>query len=98
MATLLEQLSLYCREHGRVCPLPDQWHRLWEMLPNKGPRGAGWDPSLPLILAAWYDTSDEAKQERLQLHLRWASDHACLDQVDGFLRSLSEDEWHHRGD
>jgi hypothetical protein len=96
--TDLQQLLIYCRENGRVCPMPQHWNRLWEMLPNRSRRGVGWEPSLPLILAAWWEASDEAKQERLELHLRWATEHAVLDQVAAFLRSLPENEWHHRGE
>ena len=44
------------------------------MLPNENRR----EPSLPLILAAWSETSDEAKQERLELYLRWADQHGVL--------------------
>jgi glycine/D-amino acid oxidase-like deaminating enzyme len=98
MAESLERLLTYCRENGRVCPMPQQWHRLWDMLPEKSCRGVGWEPSLPLILAAWWEASDEEKKERLEAHLRWASDHGVVDQVAEFLRSLTESEWHHRDD
>ena len=94
----LKQLLTYCAENGRVCPLPQQWHRLWDMLPDKIQRGVGWEPSLPLILAASWEASDQAKQERLELHLRWAAEHDALDQVGEFLRSLPESEWHHHGE
>jgi hypothetical protein len=98
MTELLEQLLVYCRENGRVCPLPHQWNRLWEMLPNRSRAGAGWKPPAPLILAAWWETSDEMKQERVGLHLNWAAEHGAFDDVANFLRALPEREWHHRGD
>jgi hypothetical protein len=98
MTGSLDQLIIYCRENGRVCPVPQQWNRLYEMLPDKSPRGAGWEPSAPLILAAWWEASDAAKQERLELHLRWAAEHDALERVEAFVRSLAESEWYHRGD
>ena len=36
---------------GRVCPQPQAWQRLWDMLPGKHRTGGGWSPPLPLILA-----------------------------------------------
>jgi hypothetical protein len=94
----LQHLLAYCAEHGRVCPVPQQWLRLWDVLPNKRLGGAGWEPSLPLILGAWWEASDEEKQERLAVHLRWAAEHDALGQVEQFLRSLPKTEWHRRGD
>jgi hypothetical protein len=65
------------------------------MLPNKKRVGAGWDPPLPLIFAAWWEASDDAKQERFQLHIRWAAAHGVLKTVGQFLWSLPESEWYH---
>ena len=39
------------------------------MLPNREPRGAGWEPPLPLILAAWWEASHSSKRARLKEHL-----------------------------
>lgn len=86
MTEPLEQLLIYCRENGRVCPTPQQWNRLWEMLPDKRQHGARWEPSLPLILAAWWDPPGASKQERLESHLRWTAEHNALDEVANFLR------------
>jgi hypothetical protein len=95
--TDLEQLLGYCAENDRVCPMPLPWHQVWDILPAKKRDGADWDPPLPLILAAWWDTSDDAKRERFELHLHWAAAHGALDTVAQFLRSFPESEWHHRG-
>jgi hypothetical protein len=64
-------------------------------LPNRRRKGAGWEPALPLILAAWWEASDQQKQERLEQHVRWANDHGCMEQIAEFLHSLPESEWHH---
>ena len=89
MSDTVESLVAYCRENNRVCPLPLLWNRLWEMLPNRTRVGAGWQPPLPLILAAWHDTPAMLKMLRLAEHIEWAAQqvHARglgrrLDEID----------------
>ena len=94
MSDTVESLIAYCKENGRVCPLPMHWHRLWEMLPNRTFLGVGWEPSLPLILGGW-SSPDLAKMLRLAEHIEWAEKHGALDDVAAFLRGLCEDDWHH---
>lgn len=72
MSTQLQSLIDYCSENERVCPMPSKWNDLWEMLPNRSRVGGGWEPALPLILAAWYDTPVMLKVLRLREHLEWA--------------------------
>ncbi len=94
----VQNLIAYCRENGRVCPMPQRWSALWEMLPNRTRVGAGWQPPLPLILGAWHDTPGLLKMLRLAEHIEWAAEHGGLEAVARFLRALSEDEWFHIGD
>jgi hypothetical protein len=68
------------------------------MLPNRTRTGGGWEPTLPLILGAWDDTSALLKMLRLKEHINWADQHGVLDDVDKFLRSLPESEWAHIGE
>lgn len=91
----LASLLSFVRENGRVCPLPQKWNELWEMLPQRRRAGAGWEPPLPLILAAWDHTSDSEKQDRLALHLNWAAERRALNEVAQFLKSLPREQWHH---
>ena len=51
MKTPFEKLIEYCNENDRICPIPIYWNELWKMLKNKKRK----EPSLPLILAAWYE-------------------------------------------
>ena len=95
---MLESLLEYCREAARVCPVPHRWNELWELLPSRERSGAGWEPSPPLILGAWWNTSNLDKMVRFESHVRWADDHGGLADVDEFLRRLPETEWHHLGD
>ena len=94
----LESLSEYCVSHGRVCPMPMKWNDLYQMLNDTKQVGAGYEPSIPLILGAWGNTSDEDKIHRLKIHIKWASDHNQLDEIGGYLRALSEEDWAHSGE
>jgi len=98
MEISLEELVRYGEEGGRVCPAPNRWNELWELLPNRRRVGGGWEPHLPLILGAWWHTSDLEKRERFLEQLRWADEYGALEEVAQFLRSLPEDEWHHEGE
>ncbi len=93
-----DSLIMFSRENGRVCPQPILWNRLWGLLPNRVQVGAGWQPPLPLILAAWHDTPAMLKMLRLAEHIEWAEQHGALDVVGKFLRDLREEDWFHMDD
>jgi hypothetical protein len=78
----------------RVCPVPKKWQELWEMLPDKQRIDGQWAPPLPLILDGWWYSSDEQKADRLKQHCEWAAEHEALSEVDAFLRSLVDVDWH----
>jgi len=98
VASPLNALLEYVRANSRVCPQPQRWNQLWEMLPEHRQVGVGWQPTLPLILAAWWDTPALQKMLRLEEHIRYAGAHGLLPQVDRFLRELPEQDWAHLGD
>lgn len=91
----LTSLLDFVKANERVCPMPVQWNELWQMLPGRQRHGATWEPPPPLILTAWWDTPSFAKMERLAEHIRYASAHGVLAEVDRFLRALPEAEWAH---
>jgi len=97
MATL-EEVVAEVQKNNRVCPQPQKWQQLYEMLRNNLREGGGLEPSLPLILAAWWDTPALSKMLRLREHVEWAATHGCLEEVHSFLRKLPEDQWHHIGE
>ena len=68
------------------------------MLPGRSRVGAGWQPALPLILAAWHEAPAMLKMLRLAEHIEWAAKHDLLEAIGKFLRELREDDWHHIGD
>jgi hypothetical protein len=92
MEAKLAELLEYVRSERRVCPTPQYWDRLWQMLRDRKRVAGGWDPPAPLILAAWYEPA-ELKMERLEEHIRYAAEHGALDEVDTYLRSLSTEQW-----
>jgi hypothetical protein len=98
MDKALSNLLDYCKLNNRVCPRPIQWDELWKLLPDRKRDGFGWQPPIPLILAGWWESDNSEKQRRLFDHIQWAYDHGILEKVDRYLRSLSEDQWHHVGD
>lgn len=90
----LQELLKFIQDGGRVCPQPGKWHELWEMLPDRQRVGSGWQPPLPLILAAWEHTTGIEKMLRLRQHIEYAEAKGVLNQVDRYLRDLPASEWY----
>lgn len=97
MSAELEELLAYSNAERRVCPQPQRWNELWELLPERKRVDNGWEPALPLILGAWRHTSDAEKRERFFSHIRWASEYGDLSKVAAFIKSLEPGQWHHEG-
>ena len=93
----VQELIAHCRLKGRICPQPNQWHDLWLVLVEHAEAADG-QPPKPLILGAWWETSDADKQGRFREHLDWAEQVDCLVHVLTFLEALEEADWHHVGD
>lgn len=98
MMNKVNDLIKYCQINNRICPKPQKWNKLWQLLNNKQRKGATWEPSLPLILAAWYNTSNDLKKERLIEHLKWAEKQNQLDTINNYLHTLTEEDWHHENE
>jgi hypothetical protein len=92
--TMLEKLIAESSKDGRVCRQPMPWNRLWELLLDRRRVGVGWEPPLPLILAAWWEASDNDKRERFHLHLRWASEHGAIDSIAALVSHMKPEDWH----
>ena len=86
----LEELLEFCRIDGRVCPTPQRWAEVFEKIASSAGRS---EIPPPLILAAWWHTSDSEKRERLALQLRCISDAGVLREIASFQTSLRHDEW-----
>lgn len=82
-----------------MVPMPDSWNKLYGMLRStrQKPSG-GWEPPLPLILAAWHNSMPIEKQLRFKEHILWAEAQNQLNEIGAFLRSLPEAQWCHFGE
>lgn len=89
----LNALLAYVRADGRICPQPQAWAKLWEMLPNRWRVGQGWIPPQPYILSAWWYTPLLPKILVFQEQVRYAAENGALDAVGVYLRGLTTDEW-----
>jgi hypothetical protein len=85
------ELIKYCRQDGRICP--NTFKELYELLPNKINGPQGWQPSAPLILAAWWEATDLMKILRVEERIIWADEQGSIAVVDNFLRSFKEEDW-----
>jgi len=93
-----EAIWAICASNARVSPMSQPWNYLFGML--KGTRqlpNGGWEPPLPLILAAWHETSASEKRARFKRHIEWAGEQRQLDEIGLCLRALPEDQWLHEG-
>jgi hypothetical protein len=92
-----EALWAYCTEDKRA--IPRDWNKLYQKLKNKNQKpSGGWEPPLPLILAAWDATMPIEKQLRFKSHLEWARDQGQLAEIGQYLRSLNDSDWYHFGE
>ncbi|WP_148207344.1 hypothetical protein [Paramagnetospirillum magneticum] len=93
------ELIAYVKANGRICPMPDPWNALFNLLPNRRQLASGgWMPPLPLILAAWWLATPSSKRRCLEEHIRWAVDHGALAEIDAYLRGIPESDWFHEGE
>jgi len=89
----------YCCSNNRIIPKVDNWNKLYDMLANKKQKpSGGWEPPLPLILAAWHETMPIEKHLRFKEHVQWAVDNNQADEISVFLHSLKEEDWYHFGE
>lgn len=92
--TTLEELIAEANKGQRVCPQPMIWNQIWELLPGRRRNGVGWEPPLPLILAAWWETSDNEKRSRFHSHLQWACEHGAIEPVASLISAMKPEDWH----
>lgn len=94
LVTLAEAMALV-RRNNRICPQPQAWQKLYEMLPGKRQVARGWEPPAPLTGSAWSATPSIAKRMCLRDHIEWAEHKGCLDEVYDYLKGLPDTDWHH---
>jgi hypothetical protein len=91
MDTAISDLLDYCKANNRVCPKNDCWNAFYALLPDKVLK----KPPTPLIIPESGMIYDSLRQLRLSDQIYWAYDADAIEECEHFLRSLSEDQWHH---
>ena len=97
-ALRVEDVMVEARRNNRVCPMPQQWSELYQMLPGKKLRSNVWTPTEPLLGAAWTATPSLAKRMCFREHVEWAASHDFLEDLHTFITALPEQQWYHMGD
>lgn len=64
-----------------ICPLPLVWNAIYERLLKASRERLFPPPPVPLILGAWWFTSDFEKQEQWRATLDWAERHGFSDLI-----------------
>jgi hypothetical protein len=95
MDKAISDLLDYCTLNNRVCPKPMFWIQLWQLLIDRKKSDTEWQFSGPPIRAAWWNTADSKKQARFSDHINWACQYGLFEEVDQYIRSLPENQWHH---
>ena len=85
-------------EDGRVCPQPQAWSELSKLLIQYAHKHTLPKPPVPLILAAWHETSDAMKRQRLKEQMHWSCKYDVIENVYTFLTNLEEKEWFREGE
>jgi len=90
--TIIEALWAELGYGRRVCLMPQHWAQLYRLLPNQTSTSRGSTLQSPLILAAWWESSNQEKKERMREHIQWAIDHGAAEPVFDFLKTKA-DQW-----
>jgi hypothetical protein len=94
----IDEVMVEARRNNRVCPQPDVWQRLHDMLGATTTAIHGGPVQPPLTGAAWDRTPPLAKRMCFRDQLEWADAHGCLRPVMTFLQGLPEEHWYHMGE
>ena len=94
----VEIVMAEAKSNMRVCPRPEKWQQLYDMLPGKVRTSAGWRPSPPLNSEVCRSLPSLPKRLCLLEHIEWAAGQGFLEEVHAFLQKLTEEDWHHLGE
>ena len=76
----------YCAMDGRICPAPDAWHRMWQLLDARATDRKPSPPPAP-------DEPENSLKWALVDHLLWADQLGMFGEVEQYLRELTPDQW-----
>lgn len=90
---LIELLDrIYLNEY--CCPMPPKWAELSNHVCSTVDHAKAQTRYPSLILAAWSESSDVEKRQRLFEQLLFAYRHGTIDQAHDYLMSLHDSDWH----
>lgn len=90
-------VARYCRD-GRICPLPDPWIALVDLLKRSARSRGEPPPPPPLVLAGWAYSSDADKRRVFETHLRLAVRLGVAFQARTLLDALPANRWNEQPD
>lgn len=94
----LDAAMLVARRNNRVCPRPERWQELHQLLPvRKTPRGEQLAPQPPTG-PVWSKTAPLTKRLLFREHIEWAEAQGALEGVMSFLQKMQETDWLHMGE
>ena len=91
---IAQSLTLLIDSKRYICPQPQIWQAMWELLPTQKQGKQIIKPPAPLILAGWNFSEDSQKKERLLEHIYWADSNNSIEVIDKYLRSLDDKNWY----
>ena len=94
----LDAAMVEARRNNRVCPRPEHWIAIYEMLPGRTLVNGKQFPTPPITGPAWKATPSLPKRLFFREHLEWAERHKVIDAVYAQMKQLPEDAWLHMGD
>jgi hypothetical protein len=94
----LESAMLVARRNNRVCPRPQRWDALMELLPARKSLRGSQQPPAPPTGAAWAVTPPLTKRLCFREQIEWAEREGVLENVMAFMQAMSEEEWLHMGE
>jgi hypothetical protein len=92
MSNKKKQLLTYASSGGRVCPNPDEWMALSDIIGMNAPGKR----LVPLILAGWAFSSDADKRDRVmeQIEYAFSLDPLVTERFCQYLESLKPGRWY----
>ena len=91
----LERFIEECLINERVCPIPTKWNDLFSLIQRRSDAS---NLSVPLVLGAWWATTNSDKKRRFKDQIEFAYQNGLVNEVKSFLLNLEENQWHHLKD
>src|SRR5690606_4410899 len=94
----LDAAMLVARRNNRVCPRPERWVELAELLPPRKTLRGMQQPPAAITGAAWKVTPPLTKRLCFREQIEWAERQGVLEIVMAFMQALPEEDWLHMGE